>query len=465
MSRCGCTTPCPDPLDVSENTGCVKTINTECVIYNGDNVTCLGVVKGADLSAIIKLMAQEICDLNTEIDGLSNFACSKLSTCSIDNLGDVVITSATEDQVLGYNGTSWINITLPTATPFSCSDLSSCSIDNLADVTVDSPITGQALIYDGEGWINGYPTYPDLNAENGVHIDGFYTVKLGGALLQNTTIEGADFNLLLGEDSSKLDHLYGRSAVLDLSAGVISLNTTTGTSQTKGFLFKDANTSVSIGTSVFGAFDTYPGNYRIGDNITLAKTGILDPAGFFMGKNIAVDSSPVYIIGSDVDVTNFVGFVLGITNTAEGYAGGFLMGSEIDLHGGGTGNQSAYLFGAKIDVVFGSGINQSSLVFNPTNMQINSSATGNSANEKIRVDVSGCAVVAVNASDYYFFTDPSNTQGWNLNTDVVRLNKNFIQISQSTGSVAEQKIGCIRYNSGTDKYQGFTTATGWTDLH
>lgn len=43
-----------------------------------------------------------------------------------------------------------------------------------------------------------------------------------------------------------------------------------------------------------------------------------------MGTNIAVDSSPAYAIGADIDLTNFIGVVLGITNTAAGYAGGFL---------------------------------------------------------------------------------------------------------------------------------------------
>lgn len=132
------------------------------------------------------------------------------------------------------------------------------------------------------------------------------------------------------------------------------------------------------------------------------------------------------------------------------------MGSELDLMGGGTGNQSAYIFGAKVDVTFGAGIAQGALVFNPTNTQINSSATGNATNEKIRVDDTNGFVATFNANDYYFFTDVGNAAGWNVNNDVVRFNKNFVQISGSTGSVTEEKAACIRYNTSTNKLQVYT---------
>lgn len=39
----------------------------------------------------------------------ASFSCSSLATCSIDALGDVVITTPTDPHVLYYNGTNWVN--------------------------------------------------------------------------------------------------------------------------------------------------------------------------------------------------------------------------------------------------------------------------------------------------------------------------------------------------------------------
>lgn len=198
MPNCGCPQPCPqpcpDPLDQVENIGCLQNINSECVTYNGENITCLEVMNGSDLNSIIKLMAEEICDL---IDGVTGarFTCDKLNTCSINNLGDLVITTPTSGQVIGYNGTNWINITLPEIPEipdpyeFSCTELAACSINSLGDVIITSPSSGQAVVFNGTNWVNQDLVSSIYTADSGI-TETANNFQLGGTLLQHTTING-----------------------------------------------------------------------------------------------------------------------------------------------------------------------------------------------------------------------------------------------------------------------------------
>ena len=168
-------------------------------------------------------------------------------------------------------------------------------------------------------------------------------------------------------------------------------------------------------------------------------------------------------MGSNMNLSNFFGVSIGTNNNASGFIGGTMLGSNLEIQGGSTGNQSAFVYGSNVSLTFASLIQQSSLVFNPTNRLIKSSSIGNGTDEKIRVDVVNGFITTFNASDYYFFTDVNNTDGWNVNTSLVRFNKNFIKISQSSGNVAEQKSGCIRYNQSLNKMQVFT-GSSWETI-
>jgi hypothetical protein len=50
------------------------------------------------------------------------FSCSSLSTCSIDSLGDVVITAPSNPHVLYYNGTNWVNKNINALVTMSSTD-------------------------------------------------------------------------------------------------------------------------------------------------------------------------------------------------------------------------------------------------------------------------------------------------------------------------------------------------------
>lgn len=470
MSHCGCPQPCPqpcpDPLDVVETVGCLESVNTECVTYSGDDIPCLAIIKGTDLNDIIDILANEICALDDLVGNINSFSCSDLATCSINDLGDVTTTSPVNGSYLGYSGGQWIDIAFPSPFVWACSYLNTCSLNDLGDIVIDSPSMGQVIMYDVESgdWYNGtIPAGTIYTSNNGITESGD-NFKLGGVLIENTTITGGGFDLILGTSGSKLGQLDIWAADINMvSDDIISLNTSDESTQTQGFRYQKDFGSLSIGKTVFDDFSTYEGMYRIGDNITVAKTGILDPLGAYIGAGIMVDSAIGFVMGSAVAVSEFYGFMSGFRLTAEGLIGGIVLGQDIDIAGGGTGNQVAYVIGSNVDVAFASSIQQGVVVFNPSTVQINSSATGNAVNEKIKVD--DLSTVVFNSNDYFFYTDLNNTDGWNVNTDVVRFTKDFIQISQSTGTVPAEKLGCIRYNTATDKYQGFTTATGWTNLH
>ncbi len=462
---------CPE-INPNPNEGCLSPSTSSCITYDGEDITCADIASGQTLNQVIEQLADNDCDLQEQIDDLSDtieelsgnqyvFSCEDLNTCQLDNLGDVTTTTPSTGQYLTWSGTQWVNTTLvfpDPVDPFSCGDLASCSIADLGNVTLTAPGNGQVLTFQSGQWINATPAVAPVYTSNNGITKTSNNFQLGGTLIQNTILSGANFNLLLGEDSSKLNHLYGRATTLDLAADIISLNTTAETSQTEGLRYLKSNGNLSLGKDVFGGIGTYTGNYRIGNDITLAKTGLLDPAGFYLGSQIDIDSSVCYAIGSDMQLANFIGVAIGINNKASGFIGGTMLGSDLEIQGGSTGNQSAFVYGSNVSLTFASLIQQSSLVFNPTNRLIKSSSIGNGTDEKIRVDVVNGFITTFNASDYYFFTDVNNTDGWNVNTSLVRFNKNFIKISQSTGSVAEQKEACIRYNTSLNKLQVYTGA-------
>lgn len=85
----------------------------------------------------------------------SSFALPELSTGSgsnniqLSDLTDVQINSPILDQILKFNGTSWVNGQDQTSTPST-----PVSIDNLTDVNITSAQSNQFLQFDGTEWKN-----------------------------------------------------------------------------------------------------------------------------------------------------------------------------------------------------------------------------------------------------------------------------------------------------------------------
>ncbi|MGA0206466.1 MAG: beta strand repeat-containing protein, partial [Ilumatobacteraceae bacterium] len=71
---------------------------------------------------------------------------------SIGDLSDVTITTATNGQVLSYNGSAWVNAAA-----------SANSLAGLSDVTITAASTGEVLRYNGSVWVDATLAYSDLS--------------------------------------------------------------------------------------------------------------------------------------------------------------------------------------------------------------------------------------------------------------------------------------------------------------
>lgn len=65
-----------------------------------------------------------------------------LNSASLNDLGDVTITSVATNQGLIWNGSAWVNSTIP------------LNLDGLSDVIITAATPNQVLKYDGTNWIN-----------------------------------------------------------------------------------------------------------------------------------------------------------------------------------------------------------------------------------------------------------------------------------------------------------------------
>jgi hypothetical protein len=63
---------------------------------------------------------------------------------TLDDVGDVIITSATPDQFLKWNGSGWVNATIPTIN----------TLNDVGDVTITTASNGDILEWNGSSWVN-----------------------------------------------------------------------------------------------------------------------------------------------------------------------------------------------------------------------------------------------------------------------------------------------------------------------
>ena len=72
---------------------------------------------------------------------------------TLDVLDDVSITSVSNGQFLGWNGTNWVNLNAPGGASIN-------SLDDIPGVTISSPLSNEVLQWNGTAWINasGYAT-------------------------------------------------------------------------------------------------------------------------------------------------------------------------------------------------------------------------------------------------------------------------------------------------------------------
>lgn len=110
-----------------------------------------------------------------------SYAKSDISDLSVNDLSDVVVTSATNGQVLKYNGTNWVNAADSTGTTIN-------AINDIGDVTITSVSEGQVLKYNGSAWINAADsTGTSINALDDIGDVTITSVSNGQVLQWNGT--------------------------------------------------------------------------------------------------------------------------------------------------------------------------------------------------------------------------------------------------------------------------------------
>lgn len=467
---------CPE-LIPNPNEGCLQPITSECVTYNGEDVICATITSGQNLNQVIEQLATNDCDLQEQIEDVINsletFTCEDLSGCSINDLADVDVTPVSGESLV-FNGTNWISQTIVLPNEFSCESLSGCSLDDFSNVIETSSASGDVLIFNGTNWVNvEYDLL--LTANNGL-TKSSSNIELGGTLIKNTSILGANFDLVLGTNASSIDKLNAYTDSVNIRSTLFSFNESDENTQTKGFRFETNKTSIAIGTDVFNNFNIED-CFRIGNNISISDTSILPdttPRGTYIGKNINSVNSGIgtigtngyaVAIGEDISLDFFIGTAIGKDISIDNAIGGFLLGTDINISGFGLGNQSTYVFGNKVDITYSINLPQSTLVFNPSNQDIKSSSTGLAIQEKIKTNDSDNRIITVfNSDEYYFFTNIANDDGWAINSDLFKVTQNYIRVPKSNGTIIGEEEGCIRFNTSTSRYQGYVGGV-WVDFH
>jgi hypothetical protein len=104
----------------------------------------------------------------------------------LDSLSDVVISSASNNQFLRYNGSAWINSAV----------VEIVNINDLADVTLTSAVANQVLLYNGSAWVN---TSNPTIAGN-LTVSGNLTVTGTNTVINTSELHVADNVIVLNHD-------------------------------------------------------------------------------------------------------------------------------------------------------------------------------------------------------------------------------------------------------------------------
>lgn len=149
----------------------------------------------------------------TTWSGLNPIGLPKISSFTLNDLGDVTITSPSVGQVVTWNGSAFVNQSLPSP---------SLGINDLTDVVISSPTNTQVLQYNGSNWVNtSLAIGPVSNGDK-----GDITVSGGGSTwtIKNSTItyakmQNVSANKILGSAAggvvSEIDCTSAGRALLD----------------------------------------------------------------------------------------------------------------------------------------------------------------------------------------------------------------------------------------------------------
>ncbi len=422
---------------------------SEVKIYDGVTPTCYFPVSGT---------------LNGHLQGINNKLCSLLDSLGVNAEKDSIALSIIDSLIITING---LKDSIPNYIGIISSDNS---------VMVNFNTVGDSTTYD--------LTLVTNSASNGLYKSG-NTVKQGGGLVENTYINGSGYNYSLkkakgyaingdtlvfsvGDSSQITEGIYikkSNNSVL-IGSDVFSLKETIDNTFRIG---KTIQTSANkegyyIGDRIYSTDNNSALNLVLGDSIDIVKStdftvgigkgltinqangdGAIVNIGirnnirsenlstFAFGSNnesndvFARDICGGYMLGEGNTITSAVGFLFGSNNKLQNLGSGVIVGGDNLI----TNKAGAYIFGAN-DTVVGDNIssNQSAVIIganvkvvDPVGYVIintDNSLAGKVTNSKIATDYAN--TVTINANQYKFYTNTSNTVGVSLDQNDVSWN-------------------------------------------
>lgn len=422
---------------------------SEVKYYNGVAPTCYLPVSGT---------------LNGHLQGINNKLCSLLDSLGVNAEKDSIALSIIDSLIITING---LKDSIPNYIGIISSDNS---------VMVNFNTVGDSTTYD--------LTLVTNSASNGLYKSG-NTVKQGGSLVENTYINGSGYNYSLkkakgyaingdtlvfsvGDSSQITEGIYikkSNNSVL-IGSDVFSLKETIDNTFRIG---KTIQTSANkegyyIGDRIYSTDNNSALNLVLGDSVNIIKStdftvgigkgltinqangdGAIVNIGirnnirsenlstFAFGSNnesndvFARDICGGYMLGEGNTITSAIGFLFGSNNKLQNLGSGVIVGGDNLI----TNKAGAYIFGAN-DTVVGDNIssNQSAVIIganvkvvDPVGYVIintDNSLAGKVTNSKIATDYAN--TVTINANQYKFYTNTSNTVGVSLDQNDVSWN-------------------------------------------
>ncbi len=259
IDSAGGTVTIDDNLTVTGNltvSGSTTTVNTETltiddnIIVLNNNVTATptenaGIEIERGTSANVALRWNETSDKweitadgSTYADIATETYAASLTPATLDDIGDVTITNATSGQFLKWNGSAWVNDSIPTIN----------TLDDVGDVTITSATSGDFLKWNGTAWVND-PI--DLGTDT---VGNYMTdVSAGtGISITHTAAEGSTATIALADVSTNAQTASYTLVIADKNK-IVEMNVASGN-----------NLTVPLNSSVA---------FPVGSQINILQTG------------------------------------------------------------------------------------------------------------------------------------------------------------------------------------------------
>tara|TARA_R110000772_G_scaffold32906_4_gene80295 strand:- start:6326 stop:8116 length:1791 start_codon:yes stop_codon:yes gene_type:complete len=131
--------------------------------------------------------ATEIADNTLKVGYTDGAVDTRIGLADLDDLADVVITSATTGEVLKWSGSNWVNGTGGTG---------SGTLAGLTDVDVTGVVDNNTLVYDSatSKWVDGYPTTSGVVSSADFTGTKTYTIGAGSGKVDIGSFDALDFS-------------------------------------------------------------------------------------------------------------------------------------------------------------------------------------------------------------------------------------------------------------------------------